>query len=112
MSPIVSTNESSSQSRPARRRKRLDQAALDQDARHEQRGAGGRDPDHERQAERRGDEVHDVGAEHEQFAMGEVDDAEDAEDQRQADPHQPVHRPAHQPLEDQLGQAPTGRSGC
>ena len=101
---MVSTKESSSQSRPARWRSGSSRPRSTRTPTTNSSDRRGGDAGEERQAERRAHEVHGVGAEHEELAVGEVDHAEDAEDQRQADAHQRVHRAAHQTLEDQLGQ--------
>ena len=52
---------------------------------------------HERYAERMREREGDVSAEHVESAVGEVDDAEDAEDQREADGDQRVLRSEAEP---------------
>src|SRR2546426_2799831 len=46
----------------------------------------------------------DVGAEREERAVREVDDADHPEDDRQAERHQDVERTQHEPVQDELGE--------
>ena len=101
MRPMVSTKDRAASR--ARHAGAAVRAALDQHAEDEQHDRRSRHAGEERQAER-AHEVHGVGAEHEELAVGEIDHAENAEDQGQADAHERVHRATHQPLEDQLRQ--------
>src|SRR6267143_1670189 len=48
--------------------------------------------------------VRRVGAEREERAVGEVDDADHAEDDRQAQRHQHVQRPQHESVQQELGE--------
>ena len=104
MRPMVSTKESSSQSRPARRRSGSISARSTSTPTTNRTIAAAATPARNGRPSDRAHEIHGVGAEHEELAVGEIDHAENAEDQRQADAHQRVHRAAHQALEDQLGQ--------
>ncbi|BCQ28747.1 hypothetical protein NK8_69370 (plasmid) [Caballeronia sp. NK8] len=84
------------------REQRLDDEALDQHAEGEQK-QGDRHRGYIRvPAELRGEQPHGVHADHQQFAVREVDHPHDAEDQRQADADDRVRAAQQQAVDEKL----------
>ena len=83
---------------------RPDEGPLDRDPDEEHRRDGHQQADKQVDVQVHGQHVAEVRAEHDQDALGDVDDVEHAEDQRQPDRHQRVDTAAENAVDDGFGE--------
>jgi hypothetical protein len=92
--------------RPLAAAQPADERPVDHHADHEHRGDRDEQPEERVDVRLREQRVREVGAQDDQDTLGDVDDVEHAEDQRQADRHEGVNAPEENAVDDGLGYLP------